>query len=186
MSDVAPDRAIDLEGMRRDAETAIEAAFSPVSDVPSQSEMRNDHCPECRETVARFTGKAWPELGVDDLRGNPEPATLTAPGFRHYLPAMMLLSLRFSRELDCFPDSLIGTLSPKGSTISSGDTDRLMFTRAQANAILAFLRFFELGRKVESSSASWPVDAILAVPTDRPLERAIRFWKRRTAEEGGP
>ena len=162
--------------MKRDVEAAIEAEFRPAGDVPSQSEMRNDHCPECRETVARFAGKAWPDLVLDDLRGNPEPAILTAPGFRYYLPAMMLLSLRFPRELDCFPDSLIGTLSPKSPTISSEDADRLTFTRAQASAILAFLRFFELFRKIESSNASWPIDAILSVPTDRPLERAIRFW----------
>jgi hypothetical protein len=55
----------------------------------------------------------------------------------------------------------------------------------QANAILAFLRFFELLGKVENTEPGWHAEAILAVPTDRPLERAIRFWKRRASEGAG-
>jgi hypothetical protein len=175
---------IDLDGLKRDAEAAIEAAF-PVGDPPSPAEMRNDHCPECREMAARFTGKAGVDLVLDDVRGNPEPGILTATGFRYYLPAMMRLSMRFPREVDCLPESLIGLLSPKGSTLGQRDAERLTFTPMQANAILAFLRFFELLGKVENTEPGWHAEAILAVPTDRPLERAIRFWKRRASEGAG-
>ncbi len=63
--------------------------------------MRNDHCSECQETVGRFMGKRWPEVSVSDLSGNPGPSLLTAPGFRYYLPVMMLRSVEARSELDC-------------------------------------------------------------------------------------
>lgn len=71
---------VDLNKLRTEAERAIRAAF-PVGEAPSPAAMRNDHCPECQETAARFTGK--------------------------------LLSMEFPMELDCFPDGVIGVLSPK-------------------------------------------------------------------------
>jgi hypothetical protein len=172
---------IDLERLRRNAEEAIARAFPPT-DPPSPAEMKNDHCPECRESVARLSGKAVHEVELKDLLGNPHPAVLTTAGFRYYLPVMMSLALRYPRELDCFPDSVIGELSPKGVVVGAA-SDRLTFTRPQAGAILAFLRFYEILRKVESCEPGWPDDAILAVPTDRPLERALRFWSGRVSED---
>jgi len=166
---------VDLERMKGDAERAIRAAF-PVEAVPSPDDLRNDHCPECAETAARFAGKAWPDINLDDVRGNPAPALLNAAGFRYYLPAMMLLAMSFTREVDCLPDGLIGMLSPKGPSLSAKDVERGRFTHAQAEAILAFLRFFELQRKVEWSQPDWPTEAILSAPTERPLERAIEYW----------
>lgn len=175
-------QVFDLNEMKWDVERAIRVAF-PVGDAPSAAEMRNDHCPECEETVARFTGKAWPNVSADDLLGNPGPGHLTAAGFRYYLPAMMLLSVEFTRELDCFPDGLIGELSPKGTPLSARDADRLRFTQGQAQAILGFLHFFEIQRKLDCSDPDWPAEAILAVPTERPLERAIDYWSARASED---
>jgi hypothetical protein len=171
---------IELDNLKRDAERAIRAAF-PIGEAPSPDAMRNDHCPECSETTARFMGKPWSELVAEDLGGNPEPGCLTAIGFRYYLPAMMLLSLEHPRQLDCFPDGVTGQLSPKGSSLSPQDADRLKFTQAQARAIVAFLRFLELFKKMEWSGPGWPDDAILSVPTERPLERAIDFWTTRAS-----
>jgi hypothetical protein len=172
---------VDLDKLKRDAERATRAAF-PVCEAPSPDAMRNDHCPECSETCARFIGKSWTELVAEDLSGNPAPGCLTATGFRYYLPAMMLLSLEHTRQLDCFPDGVIGELSPKRTSLSARDADRLRFTQAQAQAIVAFLRFLELFRKLEWSEPGWPDEAIVSVPTERPLERAIEFWIARASE----
>ena len=172
---------VDLDKLKRDAERATRAAFL-AREAPSPDAMRNDHCPECGETCARFIGKSWSELVAEDLSGNPSPGCLTATGFRYYLPAMMLLSLEHTRELDGFPDGVIGQLSPKVTSLSMRDAERLRFTPAQTQAIVAFLRFLELFRKVEWSEPGWPDEAILSVPTERPLERAIEFWTARASE----
>jgi hypothetical protein len=173
---------VDLSRLRQEAERAIRAAF-PEGEAPSPTAMRNDHCPECRETAARFTGKLWSEILASDLLGNPTPGSLTVSGFRYYLPAMMLLSMEFPVELDCLPDGLIGALSPKGRSLSAKDAERLRFTQAQARAIVAFLRFFELRKKLDWSQPDWPDEVILAVPTERPLDRAIEFWSARASED---
>lgn len=171
---------VDLNRLRLEAERAIRAAF-PVGDAPSATAMRNDHCPECLETAARFTGKLWTDIVAADLGGNPAAGFLTAPGFRYYLPAMMMLSMALPRELDCFPDSVIGVLSPKGTSISAKDAERLNFTQAQAQAIVEFLRFFELHKKLEWSEPEWPDEAIVSVATERPVERALEFWSARAS-----
>lgn len=173
---------LDLNRLREEAERAIRGAF-PEGEAPTSDAMRNDHCPECEETAARFTGKRWSSIAVADLVGNPAPAFLTAPAFRYYLPAMMLLSMESPVELDCLPDGVIGELSPKGTAISSNDAERLLFTPAQARAIVKFLRFFELREKLEWSEPDWPDEAVLAVPTERPLARAIEFWTARASED---
>lgn len=171
----------DLDGLRQAADRAIRAAF-PIGEAPSAADTRNDHCPECEETAARFTGKLWSGMVAGDLAGNPEPGLLTASGFRYYLPAMMLLSMESPVVLDCFPDAVIGVLSPKGTSLSAKDTDRLRFTQPQARSIVAFLRFFELRKKLDGSKPDWPDEAILSVPTERALARAIEFWSARAAE----
>jgi hypothetical protein len=173
---------VDLNRLRQEAERAIRSAF-PDDEAPSPADMGNDHCPECQETAARFIGKRWSALAAGDLLGNPEPGLLTAPGFRYYLPAMMLLSMECAAELDCLPDGVIGVLSPKGTPISVKDAERLRFTRAQAQAIVGFLRFFELRKKLDWSEPDRPDEAILAVPTERPLERAIALWTARASED---
>jgi hypothetical protein len=173
---------VDLNRLHQEAERAIRSAF-PDDEAPSPAAMRNDHCPECQETAARFTGKRWCALAAGDLLGNPAPGFLSAPGFRYYLPALMLLSMEFPVELDCLPEGVIGVLSPKGTSPSSKDAERLRFTRAQAHAIVGFLRFYELRKKLEWSQPDWPDEAILAVPTERPLERAIEFWTARASED---
>lgn len=172
---------VDLNSLRQEAERTIRAAF-PVGEAPSPDAMRNDHCPECQETAARFTGKRWSEVVADDLVGNPVPGFLTPSGFRYYLPAMMLLSMERPVELDTVPGGVIGVLSPKGTSLNAKDVDRLRFTQAQAQAIVAFLRFCELREKLDWSEPDWPDEAILAVPTERPLERAIEFWSARASE----
>jgi hypothetical protein len=139
--------------------------------------MRNDHCQECQEVVARFAGKTWPELSVDDLRGNPGPGLLTAVGFRYYLPAMMLRCMEARQELDCFPGGVIGQLS------QSRETDRLRFTREQQKAILRFLYCMEMYEKIEWSEPDWPEEAIRSVPTEKSLARAIRLWSARVPED---
>src|SRR5579871_1587416 len=124
---MAPPVTVDVEAVKRDAERAIRAAFS-VTEAPSAEAMRNDHCPECAQTSARFVGKRWSDLAAEDLEGNPAPGCLTAAGFRYYLPAMMLLSLEHPRRLDCLPDGLVGELSPKGTFLAGRDAERLSFT----------------------------------------------------------
>ncbi len=175
-----------LETLRRAAVEAIEGAF-PVGEPPSDHELRNDHCSECKETIGRFIGKRWPDVSVADLSGNPSPALLTAAGFRYYLPAMMLRSMEAKTRLDCFPDSVIAELSPPGGKLSARGKDRLRdFTDAQIHAILAFLMFLEAVEKAAWAGPDWPEDAIAAVPTDRPLSRAIKYWRGRASSRESP
>jgi len=173
---------VDLDRLWQEAVRAIRAAF-PEAEAPSPTAMRNDHCPECQETAARFAGKRWSAIAAGDLLGNPAPGALTAPGFRYYLPAIMLLSMEFPVELDCLPDGVIGELSPMGTSVSAKDAERLRFTQAQSQAILAFLRFSELRKKLDWAQPDWPDEAILGVPTERPRERAIEFWSARASED---
>ncbi|MBX7112752.1 MAG: hypothetical protein K1X64_00360 [Myxococcaceae bacterium] len=169
----------DLNALKEIAVEAIRRAF-PVGDAPPDALMRNDHCSECQETVDRFVGKRWPEIGVCDLAGNPGPSLLTAVGFRYYLPVMMLRAMEAPRELDCFPDSVIGELSPAGSKLNTHSGNRLNdFTADQVHAILAFLRFFESSEKVAAAKDDWPKEAIATIPISRPLSRALKYWQAR-------
>jgi hypothetical protein len=96
---------------------------------------------------------------------------------------MMLLCMEFPLELGVLPDGVIGELSPVGTPSSAEDVERLSFTQAQARAIVGFLRFFELRDKLEWSEPDWPDEAILSVPTERPLERAIKVWTARASDD---
>jgi hypothetical protein len=171
-----------LDALRVAAAQAIERAF-PIEEPPDDNAMRNDHCVECQETVARFAGKPWSHVTVSDLGGNPGPSLLTAVGFRYYLPAMMLRSIEARRDLDCFPDSVVGELSPPGNERSGHGGDRLAgFTMEQIAAILAFLLFLEACEKADSAGQDWPEDAIASFPTSRPLARAIKYWRGQLGE----
>jgi hypothetical protein len=173
---------IDLKELKRDAVAQIQSAF-PVAEPPSFADMRNDHCLECQETVALFAGKRWPEVMAKDLTGNPVPGFLTDIGVRYYLPAMMLRSLESERELDCFPDSVVGLLSPAGGKPNKHTAAWLSgHTRGQVRAILAFLRYREGREKVDRSEADWPADWILAVPAGRVVTRAIEYWEKQLAK----
>jgi hypothetical protein len=155
------------EDLRNAARQAIEAAF-PVAPLPSPNQMRNDHCPECRELAARFSVRPWPELTLADLSGNPSLSLLTATAFRYYLPAMMLRSMEGGRELDCVPRSLVSELSPPGGKPSEHGRERLAgFTVTQAHAILAFLRHYE---------ASESEQLLDDKSGRRVVARAIKYW----------
>ncbi|HZH14959.1 MAG TPA: DUF6714 family protein [Archangium sp.] len=175
-----------LEALRLAAAQVIREAF-PAGEPPADQAMRNDHCSECQETVGRFAGKRWPEISVADLSGNPGPSLLTAAGFRYYLPAMMLRSMEARRDLDCFPESVIGELSPPGGKPSAHGKDRLSdFSTQQIQAILAFLMFLEASEKVDGAGTDWPEEAIASVPTSRPLARALQYWRGRLSEMDAP
>jgi hypothetical protein len=96
---------------------------------------------------------------------------------------MMLRSIEARRNLDCFPDSVVGELSPPGSKASPHRSDRLDgFDANQITAILDFLLFLEACEKADGAGADWPEDAIASVPTSRPLARAIAYWRARRRE----
>ena len=155
------------EDLRNAARRAIEAAF-PIVPLPTAEQIRNDHCPECRELATRFSVRPWTELTLADLSGNPSPSLLTAAAFRYYLPAMMLRSMEGRRELDCLPRSLVSELSPAGGKPSEHGRDRLTgFTGSQVLAILAFLRHFEA-----SESEELPDDE----SGRRVIARALKYW----------
>jgi hypothetical protein len=118
----------ELAALRHAAVGAIEGAF-PVAPVPDAREVRNDHCPECREIAGRFVGKAWPAITLADLGPNLPASLLTTAAFRYYLPALMLLSMEARDQLDTLPSSLVGELSPAGGKPSEHDRDRLTATR---------------------------------------------------------
>ena len=147
----------------------ITAAF-PVDPIPTAEEVQNDHCPECAELAARFSGKRWNEIARSDLEGNPSPSLLTATAFRYYLPAMMLHAIKNAAMLDCFPASLVGVLSPPGGKPSAhmGHTFAGI-TATQAAAIVAFLRYFEV-RQAEDE----PADRV----GRRVVVRALNYWNQ--------
>jgi hypothetical protein len=97
---------------------------------------------------------------------------------------MMLLSMAYPVELDCLPHGVVAELSPKGASPSPEREKYLAFTQEQANAIVSFLRFEELREKLDSSEPGWPDEAILSVPTSRPIERALTFWSKRASHDG--
>jgi hypothetical protein len=172
-----------LRRLEDEAKAHIRAAFAS-SDEPCPSEVENNHCPECQETAALFAGRRWDQVSVATLL-NPRPSIslLTSSAFRYYVPALMLACIEAPRELDVVPDSLIGNLSPPNAKATSGTAERLNFTTAQAGAILAFLRVFELRQRIDSNL---PEDALQAAPVTRPLARAIRYWTARAGSPGGP
>jgi hypothetical protein len=159
-----------MEELKRKAAAEIRSAF-PDAEPPSLADMRNDHCLECQETVRRFAGKRWMDIAVQDLVGNPGPGFLTDTGVRYYLPAMMLHSIEAERELDCFPDSVVGLLSPAGGKPSERNAARLSgYPQEQVKAILAFLRYREAREEIERSE-----------PPGRVVTRAIKYWERQFA-----
>jgi hypothetical protein len=167
-----------VEDVKKLAEDAVIEAF-PVTAPPSQEEMRNNHCPECRDTVAIFLGKRWPEITVADLRGNPAPSLLTASGFRYYLPAMMLRSIEAGEDLDCFPDSVVGMLSPARGHLDEFDRERLEgFGRQQIGAICSFLEFCATRERAEWTASGLADDVLEGMPLHRQLARAIEYWRK--------
>ena len=152
--------------LREAAQRAIEGAF-PIEPLPDPDQVSNDHCPECRGVAERFSVRPWPELRRADLMGNPSPSLLTSAAFRYYLPAMMLRSMEGRRELDCFPGSLVGALSPAGGKPSEHSRDKLSgFSRGQVQAILAFLRYYEATEAEE----------LVTEGAGRVVARAIKYW----------
>jgi hypothetical protein len=155
------------EDLRLVAQQGIEAAF-PIEPLPEEDQLRNDHCPECREIAARFSVRPWPDLTAADLLGNPSPSLLSATAFRYYLPAMMIRSMERGRELDCFPMSLVSELSPAGGKPSEHNRPKLTgFTQGQVSAVLAFLRHFE---------ASVSEELLHDESGRRVVARAIKYW----------
>ena len=155
------------EDLMQAARRAIEAAF-PVAPLPEADQIRNDHCPECREFAERISVRPWPELRQAHLAGNPSPSLLTAAAFRYYLPAMMLCSMESHRELDCFPAALVSELSPAGGKPSEHRRDKLTrFNVDQVRAIIAFLRHHE---------ATEAEDLLTDASRRRVVTRAIKYW----------
>jgi hypothetical protein len=173
---------IDLEQMRRDAVLLIGNVF-PAGEPPSFAEMRNDHCPECQETAAIFTGKRWPELSFKDLTRNPPLSLLTPAAMHYYLPAVMVRSLEAERELDCVPGDLVSDLSPHDGKPSERQAACYRgFTPGQVRAILAFLRCRDVSEKLDVSQPDWEDEWVLAIPTgDKVLARAIEYWEKELA-----
>jgi hypothetical protein len=160
-----------------EAKASIRTAFAST-DEPPLSELENNHCPECQATAARFAGRRWDQISVATHLANPRPsiALLTPAAFRYYAPALMLGCIEAPLELDVMPDELIGSLSPPNAKLTGDTVERLNFTAAQAAAILAFLRVFELRQRTDSAL---PEDALEFTPVTRPLARAIRYWTAR-------
>jgi hypothetical protein len=154
------------------AVAAIRSAF-PSGAPPTASEMRNDHCPECAETNAVFTGKRWEDIAVADLAGNPAVSLLTAIAFRYYLPALMLRCIEAAVKLDCLPASVVGMLSPPNGKPDARLADLLGgFDQAQVGAVRAFLHVFEAREKMDR----YPPEAFDTVPASRVFTRALAFW----------
>lgn len=172
----------DVDILRQTAEGSIMEAF-PVGAPPTAEEMRNDHCPECREVAELFTGKVWMDVRAADLRGNPPVGLLSVPGWRYYLPAFLLRCVQAGEELDVLPDEMVSELSPPGRKPHGHCEDKLAgITRDQIAAILAFLRWREACERADWSQPDWPKDAVDAIPIGRSLERAIRYWDSRRNE----
>lgn len=163
------------KALEAEACAAIRAAFSR-GDPPSAEEMRNDHCPECRETNAIFAGKRWQEITARDLAGNPPVSALTAQGFRYYLPALMVLCIEATTELDCVPMGVLDSLSPPNHKPSGklAEASR-SFDDDQTRAVRAFLAVLAAREKLDAQ----PPEAFDSTPPTRVLARAIAFWSAR-------
>ena len=81
---------------------------------PTPQQIHNDHCPECKDVAARFSGKRWSEVSVASLQTNVAVSLLNPIAFLYYLPALLLLSVEAWEQLDCLPESLVSSLSPPG------------------------------------------------------------------------
>ncbi len=169
------DATATLRHLEEEATARIRAAFAST-EAPPCSEFENHCCPECEEIAARFAGLRWEEITVATLRSplNPPIALLAPAAFRYCLPALMLGCIEAPMELDCLPQEVIGWLSPPNGKATAQDGERLSgLTGARADAILAFLRVFELREKMDSGL---PDETVEYAPVPRPLERAIRYW----------
>jgi hypothetical protein len=175
--------AATLRRLEEEATASIRAAFAAIR--PDPAEVRNEHCPECLETSARFAGERWEDITVATLLRAPRPSVslLTPAAFRYYLPALMLGCIEAPLELDVMPDEVIGSLSPPNARATGWMDERLRdFTPAQAAAILSFLLVFEMREKIENAPSE---ETLEWAPVRKPLARAIRFWIAR-AEPAGP
>jgi hypothetical protein len=168
----------DATGIREQAMGTIRDAF-PVDVAPPLDQLQNNHCLECSEVAATFSGKPWSEVSISDLDRNLGVPLMTPAAFRYYLPALMLRCMEARRELDTVPDAVVGRLAPRGGRLAASDADALAgFTRQQVLAILSFLRWSEAQEKLEWSKPGWSTEAVDAVPADKVLARAIRHWSR--------
>ncbi|HEY4016865.1 MAG TPA: DUF6714 family protein [Polyangiaceae bacterium] len=172
-----------LRQLEEHATASILAAFAST-EVPDPADVRNDHCPECRETAETFSGEPWDAITMEKLvASRPSPCLLTAAAFRYYLPALMLRCIEAPVVLDVLPDELIGTLSPAGGNPDGASAERWReFTASQVAAILAFLRVFEMRQRMESGASE---DLLDVARVTKPLARAIRYWTSREAPVAG-
>jgi hypothetical protein len=175
--------AATLRHLEEEATASIRAAFASIAE-PSPADMQNEHCPECKETSARFAGKRWEDITVATLLLSPKPSVglLTPVALRYYLPALMVRRIEAPRTLDVMPDEVIGQLSPPNAKATGRTDERLRdFTAPQAAAILAFLRVFEMRERIENAASE---ETLEWAAGSKPLVRAIKYWTVRAESAG--
>jgi len=133
-----------------------------------------DAHPEAQQISRYFRGKRWREVDLPFVKRYDESAdastclTFMSPeGFRYYLPAFLLLMIRFREELGLVFDTTISKLAPWANTSDQQMVNfvaqRLAgFTPTQAQAIVTVLQYLR---------EAYPDD-----PAVDEIDRALEFW----------
>ncbi|MCF2145864.1 hypothetical protein IQ276_005190 [Desmonostoc muscorum LEGE 12446] len=125
----------------------IEKAFSNV-EYPGDDEIVYDNTGyhlECNEIKEVLKGKDWRSLSLDMLRYHAEGLFfLTPEGYRFYLPAYLLASIRSYREADMIPTTIVHSLNApqeQDSEMAPFSSRISNFNQDQKTVIKRFLEF---------------------------------------------
>ena len=90
-------------------EQAFEGPAAPASDRVVYDNS-GAHL-ECAQIRAKFAGRHWRELGIDDLEGEADAlAFFTPEAFDFYLPAFIRAAVLHPIRADLIPDAIVGAV----------------------------------------------------------------------------
>lgn len=149
--------ALDPDAVDR-AVAAIEAAFAGLA-PPGDAALLHPRCMDDNDIAEFYGAPDWRDLAGEMLvRNYAAPAFLSAAGFRYYLPAFMIWSLRNAGRPEYLAEATLRAFDPGGAgePLHSFQVSKFaLFDSAQRKAVVTFLETFiaddDLGSLAEAA-----------------------------------
>ncbi|WP_193366904.1 DUF6714 family protein [Pelagibius marinus] len=140
----------------------IEAAFGDLA-PPGDDALLHPRCMDDNDIAEFYGAPRWQDLPGDFLvRNYAAPSFFSAEGFRYYLPAFMVWSLKHAESPEYLAEATLRAFDPGEAEAPLHDfavSKFALFDTAQRRAVAAFLEAFrgegELGEIAEAALKYW-------------------------------